>query len=61
MCGDGGYAGMTKSFLVSLGWDPDKIYNVGGYWYYDGKNNVEVKKYVDGKLCMILIMFLIIK
>ena len=33
---------MTKSFLVSLGWDPDKIYNVGGYWYYDGKNNVEV-------------------
>ena len=50
MCGGGGYAGMTKSFLVSLGWDPDKIYNVGGYWYYDGKNNVEVKKYVNGKI-----------
>ena len=44
MCGGGGYAGMTKNMLVSLGWDEDKIYNVGGYWYYDGENNVEVKK-----------------
>ena len=47
MCGGGGYAGMTKTFLVSLGWDETKIYNTGGYWYYDGKNNVEVTK-VDG-------------
>ena len=44
MCGGGGYAGMTKTMLVSLGWDENKIYNVGGYWYYDGTNNVEVKK-----------------
>ena len=44
MCGGGGYAGMTKNMLVALGWDKDKIYNVGGYWYYDGENNVEVKK-----------------
>lgn len=43
MCGGGGYAGMTKNMLVSLGWDSDKIYNVGGYWYYSGKNNVIVK------------------
>lgn len=43
MCGGGGYAGMTKKMLVSLGWDENKIYNVGGYWYYNGKNNVEVK------------------
>ena len=43
MCGGGGYAGMTKNLLVSLGWDENKIYNVGGYWYYNGKNNVEVK------------------
>ena len=43
MCGGGGYAGMTKNMLVSLGWDKDKIYNVGGYWYYEGKNNVLVK------------------
>ena len=49
MCGGGGYAGMTKNLLVALGWDTDKIYNVGGYWYYDGDNNVEVKntKYGD--------------
>lgn len=50
MCGGGGYAGMTKEFLVALGWDETKIYNVGGYWYYDGQNNVEVKKAIDGKV-----------
>lgn len=44
MCGGGGYAGMTKNMLVALGWDENKIYNVGGYWYYNGKNNVAVKK-----------------
>lgn len=43
MCGGGGYAGMTKQVLVSLGWDANKIYNVGGYWYYDGENNVQVR------------------
>ena len=49
MCGGGGYAGMTKNLLVSLGWDEDKIYDVGGYWYYNGNNNVQVKKTVNGK------------
>jgi len=44
MCGGGGYAGMTKNMLVALGWDKNKIYNVGGYWYYEGTNNIEVKK-----------------
>ena len=43
MCGGGGYAGMTKSMLVALGWDEEKIYNTGGYWYYKGENNVTVK------------------
>ena len=43
MCGGGGYAGMTKSMLVTLGWNEEKIYNTGGYWYYKGKNNVVVK------------------
>ena len=43
MCGGGGYAGMTKNMLVELGWNADKIYNTGGYWYYKGKNNVIVK------------------
>ena len=49
MCGGGGYAGMTKDFLISMGWDPEKIYNVGGYWYYNGKHNVQVKKEVNGQ------------
>lgn len=43
ICGGGGYAGMTKQLLVSLGWDENKIYNVGGYWYYNGKNNIQIK------------------
>ncbi len=49
MCGGGGYAGMTKKLLVSLGWDENKIYNVGGYWYYNGKNNIQIKKKINGK------------
>ena len=50
MCGGGGYAGMTKNLLVSLGWDESKIYNVGGYWYYDGKYNVDVKQENNGNV-----------
>ena len=49
ICGGGGYAGMTKKMLVSLGWDSNKIYNVGGYWYYEGKNKVEVKRTINGE------------
>ena len=49
MCGGGGYAGMTKNLLVSLGWDANKIYNTGGYWYYKGKNDVKIKRVVDGQ------------
>ena len=49
MCGGGGYAGMTKKLLVSLGYDENKIYNVGGYWYYQGKNNVNVKRSTNGE------------
>ncbi|HZW97926.1 MAG TPA: hypothetical protein VFF56_03680 [Bacillota bacterium] len=43
MCGGAGYAGMMKSMLTDLGWDEGKIYNVGGYWFYDGENKVTVK------------------
>ena len=50
MCGGGGYAGMTKKLLVALGWNADMIYNVGGYWYYNGENNIEVKRNIDGKV-----------
>lgn len=49
MCGGGGYAGMTKNMLVSLGWDETKIYNVGGFWYYNGNNKVEVKREYNKK------------
>ena len=44
MCGGGGYAGMTKNMLVSMGWDASKIYVVGGYWYYEGGHNVQVSQ-----------------
>lgn len=44
MCGGGGYSGMMKKMLVALGWDADKIYVTGGQWYYEGENNVEVKR-----------------
>ena len=47
MCGGGGYSGMLKNMLVALGWNSDKIYVVGGYWYYDGKNKVDMKQ-LDG-------------
>lgn len=44
MCGGGGYSGMMKNMLVALGWDGSKIYDVGGYWFYEGTNKVEVKR-----------------
>lgn len=47
MCGGAGYAGQTKDLLTKLGWDASKIYNVGGYWFYEGDRNVEVKN-ADG-------------
>ena len=47
MCGGGGYSGMMKNMLVALGWDEGKIYDVGGYWFYEGKNNVDIKRVGD--------------
>ena len=47
MCGGGGYSGMMKNMLVALGWDQNKIYDVGGYWFYEGENNVEVKRVLN--------------
>lgn len=43
MCGAGGYANFTKQMLGSLGWDTSKIYNVGGYWNYNGNNSISTK------------------
>ena len=47
MCGGGGYSGMMKKMLVKLGWDENKIYDVGGYWFYEGDNAVQVKRVLD--------------
>ena len=47
MCGGGGYSGMMKNMLIALGWDGSKIYDVGGYWYYEGENMIEVKRIRD--------------
>ena len=47
MCGGGGYSGMLKNMLVKLGWDASKIYDVGGYWFYEGENNVPVKRELE--------------
>lgn len=44
MCGGGGYAMMMKNMLVSLGWDADKIYNVGCYWSYSGDHDIKIKE-----------------
>lgn len=44
MCGGGGYSGMMKNMLVALGWDASRIYDVGGYWFYEGENDVKVKR-----------------
>lgn len=49
MCGGGGYAGMMKTMLTELGWDENKIYNVGAYWSYHGDHNVPVKNTQHGE------------
>jgi rhodanese-related sulfurtransferase len=49
MCGAGGYAGQVKNMLISLGWSKDKVRDIGGYWYYEGKNSVKVKQTIAGK------------
>jgi rhodanese-related sulfurtransferase len=43
MCGAGGYANFTKQMLGALGWDTSKIYNVGGFWNYEGNHAVSTK------------------
>lgn len=47
MCGGGGYAGMTKSLLVFLGWDANLLYNIGGNWGYTGDNALELIVYPE--------------
>jgi len=42
MCGGGGYAGFTRALLLELGYDPGKVYNIGGFWEYKGEHKVNV-------------------
>ena len=44
VCGAGGYALAMKNFLIDLGWNGDRIWNVGCFWSYVGKNKVEIKR-----------------
>ena len=37
---------MMKNLLIDLGWNKDKIYKVGGYWYYEGKNKVNINRFI---------------
>ena len=39
---------MMKNLLVALGWDAERIYDVGGYWSYEGENDVKVKRTTEG-------------
>ena len=43
MCGAGGYAGTTKALLIKLGYNPDLLFNTGGFADYKGNNRLEIK------------------
>ena len=47
MCGGGGYAGMTKTLLLYLGWDENLLYNIGANWEYTGENALELIVYPE--------------
>ena len=40
---------MTKQILIELGYDETKVYNIGGFWAYNGKHRIEMVTYYDGK------------
>ena len=44
-CGGAGYASFTKKLLLFLGWDPALVYNVGGMWYYEGDQAIDLIEY----------------
>lgn len=55
LCGAGGYAGQMRQLLVHLGWDAEKVYNIGGFWSYKGAHKIELIESSgdtdDGRLC----------
>ena len=44
-CGGAGYASFTKQLLLYLGWDASLVYNVGGMWYYEGDQAIDLIEY----------------
>ena len=42
MCNAGGYASFAKALLVFLGWDPSRLYNIGGIGGYTGAKSVDL-------------------
>ena len=47
MCGGGGYASMMRKLLIHLGWAPERIYSLGGMWYYTGNHPVQIISFAD--------------
>lgn len=47
MCGGGGYAWMTKQILLKVGYEETKVYNIGGFWAYNGDHKVNLVSYYD--------------
>lgn len=47
MCGGAGYAHMMRELLIFLGWDPDRVYNIGGGWDYTGYHPQELVRMDD--------------
>lgn len=45
MCGGGGYAGMMRAFLLFMGWDASKVFNIGANWDYSGSHSVRLISY----------------
>lgn len=45
MCGGGGYANMMRQLLIHLGWDANKVYNVGAAWEYAGNRSIQLITY----------------
>ena len=43
LCGGGGYSSLMRSFLVKMGYDPKKIFVLGGFWTYRGSKTQHIK------------------
>ena len=38
---------MTRALLIELGWDAEKLYNIGGSWEYKGEHKFEIISYPE--------------